>query len=127
WDKTTSLVSNADNLTSVDNEILDDGSRENVTVVASNNSYGQEAALEADEPNSKVPQISAQSPRTAKLAIRSAGAKYVTTRMATTPCSLDMIQNSKDKHLNKWNQAAKGDGYYLWMMGNYRKVHFRTN
>ncbi|KAI9578762.1 hypothetical protein GQX74_009336 [Glossina fuscipes] len=69
WDKNTLLVSNADNLTSVDNKTLDDGSRKNATVVASNNSYGQEAALEADEPNSNVPQINAQSPPTAKLAV----------------------------------------------------------
>uniref|UniRef100_A0A1B0BEU9 Uncharacterized protein n=1 Tax=Glossina palpalis gambiensis TaxID=67801 RepID=A0A1B0BEU9_9MUSC len=60
WDKNTLLVSNADNLTSVDNKTLDDGSRKNATVVASNNSYGQEAALEADEPNSNVPSPTAK-------------------------------------------------------------------
>ncbi|KAL9929063.1 septin interacting protein 2 isoform 1-T1 [Glossina fuscipes fuscipes] len=63
-DRNTSLVYNADNLTFVDNSTLDDGSRKNATVVTANNRYGQEEALETDcnEPNSKLPQINAQSP-----------------------------------------------------------------
>ncbi|KAI9575628.1 uncharacterized protein LOC119643468 [Glossina fuscipes] len=54
----------ADSLTFVDNNTLDDGSRKNVTVVISNNSYRREAALETDEPRSSLPQINAQSPPT---------------------------------------------------------------
>uniref|UniRef100_A0A1A9ZVS8 Uncharacterized protein n=1 Tax=Glossina pallidipes TaxID=7398 RepID=A0A1A9ZVS8_GLOPL len=65
-DKNESLVYNADNLTFVDNSTLHDGSRQNATVITSNNSYRQEEILETDcnEPNSNAPQINAQSPFT---------------------------------------------------------------